>query len=100
MMENPHGLFYLEVPMNRLREVRVIKRITQFQLRVQTGIHQSKISLLENGLVNPREDEQRRLAKVLGVRVSDIWSEEDKTPRKRKGLSLLTGERASDAQHV
>jgi transcriptional regulator with XRE-family HTH domain len=60
--------------MNRLREIRVVKRITQFQLRLSTGIHQSKISLIENGLVEPREDEKQRLAKALHVRPEEIWS--------------------------
>ena len=59
--------------MNRLREIRVVKRITQFQLRLSTGIHQSKISMIENGLVDPREDEKKRLAKALGVRMEEIW---------------------------
>lgn len=60
--------------MNKLREIRVIKRITQFQLRLSTGIHQSKISMIENELVDPREDEKKRLSKALGVRPEEIWS--------------------------
>ena len=64
--------------MNRLREIRVIKRITQFQLRLSTGIHQSKISLIESGLIEPREDEKRRIAKASRVRPEEIWSEGDK----------------------
>ena len=62
--------------MNRLREIRVTKRITQFQLRLATGIHQSKISMIENGLVEPPDDEKKRLAKALGVRIEEIWPEE------------------------
>ena len=58
--------------MNRLREVRVVKRVTQFQLRVTTGIHQSKISMIKNGLIEPME-EKRRLAKALGVGVQEVW---------------------------
>ena len=61
--------------MNRLREVRVIKRITQFQLRLLTGIHQSKISMIENNLVSPREDEKARLARALEVTMAEIWGE-------------------------
>lgn len=59
--------------MNKLREIRVVKRITQFQLRLSTGIHQSKISMIENGLVEPRDDEKQRLAKALYVRPEEIW---------------------------
>ncbi len=61
--------------MNRLREFRVVKRITQLHLRISTGIHQSKISMIENGLVEPREDEKRRLAKALGMRPEEIWQD-------------------------
>ncbi len=68
--------FSLEVPMNRLREIRAVKRVTQFQLRIATGIHQSKISFIENGLIEPKEEEKKRLAKALGVRPQDIWSPE------------------------
>ena len=64
---------YREVTVNKLREVRVIKRISQFQLRIATGIHQSKISMIENGWVQPREDEKQRLAKVLGVRIEEVF---------------------------
>jgi len=67
------SLFYLEVLMNRLREVRVVKRVTQFQLRLDTGIHQSKISLIENGLMKPRDDEKKRLSKALGVTPQDLF---------------------------
>jgi len=59
--------------MNRLREVRVVKRITQFQLRLSTGIHQSKISMIENQLINPEEDEKKRLAKALGAKPEEIF---------------------------
>ena len=65
--------FYLEVLMNRLREIRVVKRISQFRLGLSTGIHQSKISLIENGLFEPREDEKERLAEALNVQVEEIW---------------------------
>jgi len=59
---------------NRLRDVRVLKRVTQFQLRLQTGINATKISFIENGLVEPREDEVKKLSKALGVRPEEIFS--------------------------
>ncbi len=58
---------------NKLRETRVIRRISQFQLRLLTSIHQTRISMIENNLVQPREDEMTRLAQALGVRVEDIF---------------------------
>jgi predicted transcriptional regulator len=51
----------------------VLKRITQYELRIATGIPQSKISLIENGLVKPRDDEKKRIAKALRVRSDEIW---------------------------
>jgi transcriptional regulator with XRE-family HTH domain len=60
---------------NKLRETRVVKRVSQFQLRLATGIHQSKISMIENGLIDPREDEKEKLAKALGVAVKEIFRE-------------------------
>ena len=58
---------------SRLREIRVVKRVSQFQLRLMTGIHQSKISMLENGLIAPREDEKKKLAKALNVKIEEIF---------------------------
>jgi predicted transcriptional regulator len=71
-MENQTS-FLPEVLMNRLREMRVVKRITQFQLRLATGIHQSKISLIENGLIEPRKDEKQKLGKALHVKSEERW---------------------------
>lgn len=59
--------------MNKLRELRVVKRITQFQIRLATGIHQSKISMIENNLVEPRSDEKQKLAKALHMKPEEIW---------------------------
>ena len=58
---------------NRLRDVRVLKRITQFQLRLQTGINATKISFIENGLVEPRDDEKKKLSRALGVKAEEIF---------------------------
>ena len=67
--------FFVGGYMNRLREIRVVKRVTQFQLRLSTGVHQSKISMIENGLIQPRHDEKRKIAKALGVQVGEIWGD-------------------------
>jgi len=31
--------------------------------------------MIENGLIEPREDEKKRLAKALGVKVEEIWTD-------------------------
>ena len=63
---------------NKLRDVRVLKRVTQFQLRLLTGINQSKISLIENGYVEPCWDEKKHLAKALGVNAEEIFPADQK----------------------
>ena len=60
--------------MNRLRIIRAEKRITQFDLRIKTGINQSKISLAENGYIELRDDEKERIAKALNCAVADIFT--------------------------
>lgn len=61
--------------MNRLRVVRAEKRISQFRLRLETGINASKISFIENDLVEAEPAEKKKLAKALGVPVSEIFPE-------------------------
>ena len=64
--------------MNKLREVRFFKRITQPLLALKTGIQQSRISLIENRLVVPRVEEKQKIARALGLRVEELFSQEDK----------------------
>ena len=59
--------------MNRLREVRVLKRITQFRLRLATGISPTKISLAENGLLELNSNEKKALAKALDCLPEEIF---------------------------
>ena len=61
---------------NKLYETRVLKRVSQYVIALQTGIQQSRISLIENELVIPRGDEKKKIAKALGVKVQDIFTEE------------------------
>lgn len=55
-----------------LREARFRKGLTQFDLRIRTGIHQSKISLIETGYLLPTEVERKNLAKALNLRVDNL----------------------------
>ena len=68
-----HAFFCWRYSMNRLHETRFFKNVSQHKLALLAGVHQSRISLIENGLIEPREDEKKRLAKALGVRVEEIW---------------------------
>lgn len=58
---------------NRLKVIRADKRITQFKLGLLTGILQSKLSLIENSLIEPGDDEKQRLAEALGVKQEEIF---------------------------
>ena len=64
--------------MNNLRTIRVLKRVSQWELSKQTEIPQSRISLIENNLVNPKTEEMVAIAGALGFRVQDIdWPGSD-----------------------
>ena len=55
---------------------RTIARKTQYDLSLETGIPQSKLSLLERGYIRPKEKEKRSIANALALRAEDIdWLE-------------------------
>lgn len=56
-----------------LREARFFKGLNQWDISLKTGISQSRLSLVERGYVNLREDEKKKIAKVLGYKVADIF---------------------------
>ena len=58
---------------NMIYETRVLKRVTQYVLALQTSIPQPRISIIENELVEPKEEEKKRLAKALNMKVSDLF---------------------------
>ena len=53
--------------MKELRTLRRIMNLTQLELAQLTGIHPSKISILERGLVDSRPDEKERLMAALKI---------------------------------
>ena len=59
--------------MNRLRVARAEKRISQFRLSLETGINATKISFIENDLVEATKDEKEKLAKVLRASIEEIF---------------------------
>lgn len=62
--------------MNQFKEIRQSKSMSQWSLAQRSKVHQSRISLAENGLIELNEDERRRLAEALGVTVSEIFGKE------------------------
>ena len=59
---------------NKLYETRALKRVTQYVIALKTGINQSRISLIENGLVKPREEEKKKIAKALGADAAQLFN--------------------------
>jgi len=61
-------------------QARVIKKLTQWDIRKKTGIHQSKLSLIENGYVMPTKKEKELISEVVGIPIDEIeWSKSKKT---------------------
>ena len=58
---------------NRLRVLRAERRITQFLLAKKAGMYASQLSYIENGHIQPSDDERRALAKALGVSVQEVF---------------------------
>lgn len=54
-----------------LKEIRFKKRISQWELSRIAGVHQSRISLVENSFP-ARELEKKKIAAALGVAVNSI----------------------------
>lgn len=55
-----------------LQTARAVKKKTQWDLRRETGYHQSKISLIENGYIIPTDEEKAAIASALGFTVNEI----------------------------
>lgn len=62
--------------MSQLKLIRFLRGMSQFQLRLISGVSATKLSFIENGMVEPNEDEKLRIAKALGVRPEELWSGE------------------------
>lgn len=65
--------------MNRLRIIRAERRISQFRLYLKTGINASKISFIENDLIQPTEEEKRKIAKALEASIIEVFGGQDKS---------------------
>ena len=60
--------------MTPLRRERVLRQWSLYDMRAKTGISVSKLSLVERGIEQPNEEEKKRLARVLGIRVEEIFT--------------------------
>ena len=58
---------------NLLREKRFKHRMSQYLLANLSGVSQTRISLIENELVQPSEAEKKKLAKALNKKVEELF---------------------------
>ena len=56
-----------------LRKKRLLEELSIYDIERRTGIDVAKISLVERGYRNPRDEEKLKLAKALKCRVEDIF---------------------------
>lgn len=63
---------------NNLRDVRIIPRISQWQLSLDSDVKQSRISLIENCLIKPTMREKIRLSQALNKKIEEIFPNEEK----------------------
>lgn len=78
--------------MNKLREIRFLKGLTQIELEKKSGIHRTTISPIEAGYIEPSSEQKMRLAHALEVPLTDIWPIKKPDERRLKRKTLLTGD--------
>jgi len=59
--------------LNRLREVRKEKGLSQLKLAFMTGIAPNEISRIENGWLKPYPGWRKRLSRALGMPESELF---------------------------
>jgi transcriptional regulator with XRE-family HTH domain len=61
------------VPLSkRLKQLRAKRKLTQLKLAKKTGLTLAYIGRLETGYYDPKLSSLRRLAKVLGVTITEL----------------------------
>ena len=55
--------------LNNLKLTRVAKGLSQLDLQIKTGVHQSKICYAERGKLPLREEEKVKIEKALKVKI-------------------------------
>ena len=66
--------------MNKLKEVRKAKGLSQYQLGRAIGKYQTRIWQLESGYAEAGEEERERIASVLGVAVEEVFPPQEEAP--------------------
>ena len=55
-----------------LAEARFKRQWSQWELQKRSGVHQSRISLIENGYVAPTQKEKAAIVRALGIKAKDL----------------------------
>lgn len=58
--------------MERLKELRVLKKLTQSVLAMESGLSKNTICNYERGHRNPKIDNLKKMAEVLGCNVKEL----------------------------
>ena len=62
--------------MNELKKIRLFeKKISQFGLSRISGVHPSRLSLIENDLATPTTSEREHIGEALGMPPEEIFGE-------------------------
>lgn len=64
--------------MERLKQLRQAKQLTQEELASQVGLTRQAISAYENCVANPPVDTAKKVAAALGVDWRELFEEENK----------------------
>ena len=56
-----------------LKEARFYSGLSQYDVALKTGISQSRISLGERGYIKFKDEEKRKIAKVLRKKFSELF---------------------------
>jgi len=63
--------------LSNLRRNRILQGKTQLDLMLESGVHQTFISLFENGYRKPNKIQKKNLAKALKVPENELFSEDN-----------------------
>lgn len=71
--------------MSELKKIRILdKKISQFELSRRSGVHPSRLSLIENDLAVPTANERKRIAEALGLDAGEIFGKIDADVEKKR----------------
>lgn len=60
--------------MNKLKLLRIKKKLSQYKMALLTDMSQAKFSCIERGDLRPNPLDQKKIASVLNINPNKIWS--------------------------